>query len=653
MASKSIAGAAAGAAPTEPAQERQEPKHKYAQAIAFAIPFFLGVAVLWVFLRSDLDRQYDQIAQQASSQLNSLAETGASELKSKILAVDLLLRDLRDRVAEDSDAEFQARTEREFEQLGVSPTKMSARVRVVDATGTVRMGDPFSNGEKSPLLALLASQVAGQDQLMIAGYVNKGSLQQRRVIFARPLKTKGRGLKSMVMFSVDSRFLSTQKNATPLSNGKAITVTNIAGDILWSSAESAGKLSAAALASQAQEGKLLVAVAKTGVPPSDAIAAKGLASNTSEGQESNQVSGRVNRQGTGFALSKSSSAARPENGMIPGLIRLGAAADGEEKFYAWQVSDDRDLFLFVGQSSRIALQPYITLRARYGLFGIALSLLLIASLYWFFAFRHAAEQSQIKQEEALDLLKKSEKELSASRQSLRRLATHQMTLKEDERKRIALEIHDELGQRLTALRLEVAMAERRLATESDLSAIGALSNIKAQIDQVLEIVRNVATRLRPATLDISLGSAVIGLLEEFRKMTDITVEFHNQLPEDFHLGEPGNTTVFRILQESLTNVARHAQARRLELSLSVQKDCLLMGIVDDGAGFDMTQSKGRASMGLSGMRERAMALGGSVEISSAPDQSTRINVSVPLSKTSESSLQFVSQTDPLSDFRSE
>jgi signal transduction histidine kinase len=613
----------------EGGEAQAQPRQKYAQALGFAFPFFFGMAILWLFLRADLDRQYDQVAQQASMQLNSLAETGASEIQSKILAVDLLLRDIRDRGISATDAEFRARTEIDLKQLGAFSSRLVARLHVVDTDGKARLGGPLPESEGKLLVSsgLLAGGPGNADRLVVEGGFRNGDFKRRIVLFARPILGPGSSVKGAVVLTADSRFLSTQKDLVPLTGGKTITVTNEAGAVLWASGGAVNASDSEAFGRELSEGRALVA------------AAAGALRSAKNGKVAAQVARQSNN--------------KQSNEAIPGLIRMQSAADGRERVYAWRPATDYALSFFVGQPYAEAMQPYFTLRQRYLLFGLSISILFVASLYWFFAFRYAAEQSEIKQEAALELLRKSEKELSASRQSLRQLATHQMTLKEDERKRIALEIHDELGQRLTALRLEVAMAERRLATESDLSPMGALSNIKAQIDQVLEVVRNVTTRLRPATLDISLGSAVVGLLEEFRKMTGITVELSNQLPEGFHLGEPHNTAVFRILQESLTNVARHAQASKLDLSLGLQGANLVMEITDNGRGFNQGQSRDRASMGLSGMRERAMALGGSVEIQSSPAMGTKIGLVLPLPAAVESNLQFVSKENSLSDLRSE
>lgn len=308
--------------------------------------------------------------------------------------------------------------------------------------------------------------------------------------------------------------------------------------------------------------------------------------------------------------------------------------------------------LSLGQSFSPQAEQHRALVTRYYLFGISISLLLIASLYWFFAFRYASEQAGLKQSLDLDRLRESERELSASRQLLRELATHQINLKEEERKRIALEIHDELGQRLTAMRLEVAMMEKygRLGNALPPTAFGGL---KDQIDQILKIVRNVASRLRPATLDIGLSSAIMGHLEDFREKTDLAVEFVNQLPDNFYLSEGQTTGIFRILQESLTNIARHSQASEVRVSLVKDEQFITMTITDNGKGFDTNGNSSRSSMGISGMKERAVSLGGQCLIQSSPQQGTQMIVRVPLDQPELIGFASSTRNDPLSPLRSE
>jgi len=624
MASKPIAGAAAG---TE-VDAAPEPKHKYAQALGFAFPFFVGMAILWLFLRGDLERQYGQVMQQTSAQLNSVADTGISEIQSKILVVDSLLLDVRARGTAVSEEEFKSRVDNDLKRLGVISSKLSPRMTIVDLTGSRLLGSPLLEEEKkfftvSVLDRLIASQT---DRLFVEQGFSHGDTKKQTLLFARPLLGSGAAAKGAVLLTVDVGFLSPQKNRRLLFDKKIVSVTDIAGNVLWAADEAGIDISETKF-KEIQNSESLVAAA--------------LKLNSAEKK--------------GKLATHASRPSNSENGnaAVLGLLRSVLPGDGLERLYGWQFATEYGLYLFVGQRSSDALQPFSELRYRYVLFGVSLSILFVASLYWFFAFRHAAERSEIKQEAALELLRESENKLSASRRSLRQLVTHQMTLKEDERKKIALEIHDELGQRLTALRLEVAMAERRLTTEVDLSAIGALSNIKSQIDQVLEVVRNLATRLRPAILDISLGSAVVGLIQEFRKMTGLSVEFLDELPENFEPGEPYKTTVFRILQESLTNVARHANATTLSLRLGLEAESFVLEISDNGRGFNPDPIQHRGSMGLSGMSERAMALGGLVVIKSTPDGGTTVRLTLPLPEAVETRLQFISRESSLSDFRSE
>jgi signal transduction histidine kinase len=298
-------------------------------------------------------------------------------------------------------------------------------------------------------------------------------------------------------------------------------------------------------------------------------------------------------------------------------------------------------------------EEFASIRARWLGFGAAISLLLVASLYWFFLFRYSAERAEEKRLRDLELLSNSQNELSASRQMLRDLAAHQIHLKEEERKRIALEIHDELGQRLTALRLEVALMEQRFVQYGGSLTLQSFNNLKGQIDETLKIVRNVATRLRPATLDIGLSSAIMGHLEDFRDKTGLDLEFANELPDNFSLTEAQITGIFRILQEALTNIARHSEATRVEITLTNDEQNVSMIITDNGRGFDSTAGSGRYSLGISGMKERAASLGGFCEIESVLGQGTQMRVVIPLVQPEFEGFAAAPRYDPLSLLRSE
>jgi signal transduction histidine kinase len=212
---------------------------------------------------------------------------------------------------------------------------------------------------------------------------------------------------------------------------------------------------------------------------------------------------------------------------------------------------------------------------------------------------------------------------------LQELAAHQVMVKEEERKRIAREIHDELGQRLTVLRMDVLMLPKILRDHSaPLKQV--ISQARNSIDDILRIVRNIASDLRPAVLDFGIVAAIEWLLDEFSTSLNIPCECHNMIEDSIGLSDEQATGIFRILQESLTNVARHAHAAHIEVTLKIVEDRLFIEIKDDGIGFDSSQVGLAKSYGLVGMRERATMLGGEIEIHGVPGQGAIVRAYIPL-----------------------
>lgn len=213
-------------------------------------------------------------------------------------------------------------------------------------------------------------------------------------------------------------------------------------------------------------------------------------------------------------------------------------------------------------------------------------------------------------------------------EALRDLAARREAMLEAERKRIAQEIHDELGQLLNTLHISNAALRARL--EQDQPALCEKADIMAGlIHRTIDVVRNVATSLRPAALDAGIYSGLEWLVRDFSDHTGIACRLLLDEPEP-ELPEEQAMALFRIAQESLTNVARHAAAHTATVRLGVKDGQLLLEVSDDGKGFDQTMPGRRTSLGLMGMQERARAVCGRVEVSSAPGAGTRVKASLPL-----------------------
>jgi signal transduction histidine kinase len=225
-------------------------------------------------------------------------------------------------------------------------------------------------------------------------------------------------------------------------------------------------------------------------------------------------------------------------------------------------------------------------------------------------------------------LKVKEAELTESHQQLRNLSAHLDRVRETERRHLAREIHDELGQKLTSLRFQVAMLSAGInSPQADLSQTA--NSLLRQIDETIESVRAIASDLRPAVLDLGLTAAVEWQMQEFRRRTGIAYKLKIS-DEDIPLDNDRATAVFRIIQESLTNVIRHAKASEITLKLEKKDDVLKLRITDNGIGVALDGMDKARAFGIAGMRERVRLLDGTLTIRSRPGQGVQIMVNIPL-----------------------
>jgi signal transduction histidine kinase len=217
-------------------------------------------------------------------------------------------------------------------------------------------------------------------------------------------------------------------------------------------------------------------------------------------------------------------------------------------------------------------------------------------------------------------------EIEDSRRLLRRLSASVVEAREEERRRIARELHDELGQRLTALKIDLA----NLATSTALGTSDPrVANMSATIDDTLASVRRIASDLRPLMLDdLGLNAAIEWLADDASRRIGIDVQA-NLPPQEPALDQRVAIALYRMVQEALTNVARHARATEVTIDLRAEGDSLLLSVVDDGVGLAEGALQRNGSFGLLGLRERAHMLGGEVQVSAEPGGGTRLAVRVP------------------------
>lgn len=221
-----------------------------------------------------------------------------------------------------------------------------------------------------------------------------------------------------------------------------------------------------------------------------------------------------------------------------------------------------------------------------------------------------------------------QQEMADSRQRLRDLAAQGDAMREYERKNIAREVHDELGQVLTALRMDITYASMKFGA-ADADLLDRLQGMRVLVDRAIQGVRNVATNLRPSALDMGLVPALEWLGGDFQRHAGIACQLDLGSPS-VDMPEHRAIGVFRIVQESLTNVSRYAQAKSVCISLRQEEGQLVLQIRDDGRGFDMAASARGGSFGLLGMQERALALGGELTVSSVLGEGTTITARLPL-----------------------
>lgn len=235
--------------------------------------------------------------------------------------------------------------------------------------------------------------------------------------------------------------------------------------------------------------------------------------------------------------------------------------------------------------------------------------------------------------------KRLEAQLRKSQAELRSLAGHLEQAREAERTRIAREIHDEFGQMLTAFKFDLAWLEKKLADPNPPAATTLQTRIHSMsvlLRGMVQSVRRIAMELRPGLLDtLGLEAAVEWQANDFQQRTGIRCTVTAGLPDDA-VSRPLATALFRVLQESLTNVARHAGARTVHVRLEARAGRVLLEVRDDGHGVQIADLQKPGAFGLLGIRERVSALGGECDIQSEPGRGTTVRVSVPRQLTSTS-----------------
>ncbi len=234
---------------------------------------------------------------------------------------------------------------------------------------------------------------------------------------------------------------------------------------------------------------------------------------------------------------------------------------------------------------------------------------------------------------AYDLVRKQKvanRELESSRRLLRRLAAHLQNAREEERERFARDLHDDLGSGMAALKIDLKWLIRKLGGQNS-EADEKLSGMIKLIDGAIASVRQVITEMRPSMIDdLGLIATIEWQLEEFGKRNDVNVELDRNCDDFSFENKDYDISIFRIFQEALNNIAKHAGASRVAVSVMDEGEQLMVEIFDDGCGFDMNSRQNKDSFGIISMSERVLVMDGEIEVLSSPGSGTLVKLSIPI-----------------------
>jgi PAS domain S-box-containing protein len=221
-----------------------------------------------------------------------------------------------------------------------------------------------------------------------------------------------------------------------------------------------------------------------------------------------------------------------------------------------------------------------------------------------------------------------------AQQDLAAFAAQASVIREQEKSRVARELHDELAQSLTALKMDAIWTRDNLG-DANPGARAKLDEMLAMLDASVAATRRIAADLRPLVLDdLGLVPAIEWLVQNFTQRSGVACEL--EVDEELELREPYATAVFRIVQESLVNVAKHARARHVKVALVRTRSEIRLSVIDDGLGFDPSAARKPNSLGIAGLRERAQLVQGAITVRSEPGQGTTVEALIPVPASGES-----------------
>ncbi|MEK9802816.1 MAG: ATP-binding protein, partial [Curvibacter sp.] len=546
-----------------------------------AVAVILWWALVWLVLLVDMRQALQREQQDAQRDLQSYTDSSAQALAATLRVLDLALLELR--AAWQRDPQNFAQVAAHWrERVGLAD---SVDVAVVDRYGTVQFSSAYPTAvgldvRDRPNFRHFAS--GAPDTLYVGEVVPSRRLQNRWFLpCSRPLFDAEGEFTGLVVFLVRPEYIGNLHASQ--SRGPAELVTLRGED--------------RRIVAQLQKGRLMLPAVQYPAPVPKPAALGSLSWPSL------------------LPLPLPSASAQPPGPALGGL--------------AWRELEGMGLSLEV-RAAQNQLQSAIQAhRNRYLITGAVLSLLVLLLVYWRTRITAQAALSRRQLHLQNRKLTRSCQRLQQSRNQLRELHARELSARDEERRRLAQEVHDELGQQLTVLRMDISLLPRLFQTGGAPAVERELEQIKSHLDDALLVVRNIGTQLRPALLDVSLPAALEVMVDEITARCGLRCKLDTQIPRTLRLRDDVATAAFRIAQEALTNVTRHAQASQLVVTLAQEAHRLVLSVQDNGRGFDPALTD-KASLGLSGMRERARSVGGRVEISSTPGIGTVVRASLPL-----------------------
>lgn len=555
--------------------------------LTMATPFLV---LVWSMVWSELQIQTQTLLQTEEGRITRTSQLSAQSLKTLIVSADQVLLELR-RYWQNHPTEFEQVLQNRRKKLEIDDVFDVFDVSVIDARGHVVK----NRSQQSPLIHVLYDSTLWsrhrsdpQDRLLM-GPAFLDSITDRWLLpFTRPLLSPSGQFEGVITFLVPTDYLSRVLQHTTLHNGSVFSLIDLeTGNLILRGTKVRGTPAAN---SNSESAVGFWSMLNASVPAAN--------------------SGVMVSQLPLPVSSLSQDALTTVQALpVSGMSRATFEIDPIKRLYAWEKLESIPLLLSVGAPTSDFDNLIATHQLRHAITGVAFSLLALGLTTGFNLYDRSRRRS---------------------RQQLRELAAHQTDLIENERRLFAREIHDDLGQRLTALRLDLAMAINAMRTTCSADLLAQVEQLKGAIDDILRITRDLSKKVRPPSLDIGFLPAVEALCDEFNQRLPATVRFVNHAHTEIVPSEACAIAAFRLLQESLNNAARHAHSEHIDISLDVVDGWLHLWVVDDGIGFDVESISNKRTYGLLGMRERVAMLGGKLRLKSQPGQGCKLLLLLPL-----------------------